>query len=188
MQRLLHLLRQFGTRPVRAVAISAAVVTAVMILAVGGGADAQPTPAIGSSAPLVSGTPAPAAVSPAPPAAGAPSAAVVDAKAPVAVDHPNAPKGNTDPKIAALCAVKNKPKVLQPLWEKLVPIGVMLLIIALVLWRLPKVDLGHSPAFRRRRILNWLPLGLTYAFLYMGRYNLKAFQGIDGGLTEATTA
>jgi hypothetical protein len=185
MQRLLHLLRQFGTRPVRAVAISAAVVTAVMILAVGGGADAQPTPAIGSSAPLVSGTPAPAAVSPAPPAAGAPSAAVVDAKAPVAVDHPNAPKGNTDPKIAALCAVKNKPKVLQPLWEKLVPIGVMLLIIALVLWRLPKVDLGHSPAFRRRRMLNWLPLGLTYSFLYMGRYNLKAFQGIDGGLTEA---
>jgi OPA family glycerol-3-phosphate transporter-like MFS transporter len=34
-------------------------------------------------------------------------------------------------------------------------------------------------------MLNWLPLGLTYSFLYMGRYNLKAFQGIDGGLTEA---
>jgi OPA family glycerol-3-phosphate transporter-like MFS transporter len=30
----------------------------------------------------------------------------------------------------------------------------------------------HSAAYRRRRIMNWLPLGLTYAFLYMGRYNL----------------
>ena len=28
---------------------------------------------------------------------------------------------------------------------------------------LPKVELGHSAAFRRRRVLNWLPLGLTYA-------------------------
>lgn len=30
----------------------------------------------------------------------------------------------------------------------------------------------HSDAFRRRRFLNWFPLGLAYAFLYMGRYNL----------------
>jgi OPA family glycerol-3-phosphate transporter-like MFS transporter len=30
----------------------------------------------------------------------------------------------------------------------------------------------HSAAFRRRRFLNWFPLGLTYALLYMGRYNL----------------
>ncbi len=33
--------------------------------------------------------------------------------------------------------------------------------------------MGHSPEFLRRRILNWLPLGLMYAFLYMGRYNLE---------------
>ncbi len=34
------------------------------------------------------------------------------------------------------------------------------------------MPIHHSAAYRRRRILNWLPLGLTYAFLYMGRYNL----------------
>ncbi len=45
--------------------------------------------------------------------------------------------------------------------------------IALVLARLPKVELGHSEAFKRRRFFNWFPLGLTYAFLYMGRYNLN---------------
>lgn len=32
---------------------------------------------------------------------------------------------------------------------------------------------AHSPAFRRRRFLNWFPLGLTYAAFYMGRYNLN---------------
>lgn len=32
--------------------------------------------------------------------------------------------------------------------------------------------ISHSSAFRFRRFLNWFPLGLTYALLYMGRYNL----------------
>jgi OPA family glycerol-3-phosphate transporter-like MFS transporter len=31
---------------------------------------------------------------------------------------------------------------------------------------------GHSPTYLRRRILNWVPLGIAYAFLYFGRYNL----------------
>lgn len=30
----------------------------------------------------------------------------------------------------------------------------------------------HSAAFRTRRFLNWFPMGITYALLYMGRYNL----------------
>ncbi|PJB76623.1 MAG: MFS transporter [Acidobacteria bacterium CG_4_9_14_3_um_filter_49_7] len=30
----------------------------------------------------------------------------------------------------------------------------------------------HTKEFRIRRFLNWFPLGLAYAFLYMGRYNL----------------
>lgn len=30
----------------------------------------------------------------------------------------------------------------------------------------------HSFAFRMRRFLNWAPMALAYAFLYMGRYNL----------------
>ncbi len=40
----------------------------------------------------------------------------------------------------------------------------------------------HSAAFRRRRFLNWFPLGLTYAFLYMGRYNLNVAKGALGSL------
>ena len=31
----------------------------------------------------------------------------------------------------------------------------------------------HTPKFRRRRALNWLTLGFTYAAMYMGRYNLS---------------
>ncbi|PLX31238.1 MAG: MFS transporter [Ignavibacteria bacterium] len=42
--------------------------------------------------------------------------------------------------------------------------------------------LNHSPAFRRRRVLNWLPLGLTYAFLYMARYNLTVSKNALGPL------
>ncbi len=32
---------------------------------------------------------------------------------------------------------------------------------------------SHSKAYRKRRFLNWFPLGLTYATFYMGRYNLN---------------
>lgn len=53
------------------------------------------------------------------------------------------------------------------------PIGLLLVVVTIVIARLPKIDLGHSDAFLRRRVLNWLPLGLTYGLLYMGRYNLK---------------
>jgi MFS transporter, OPA family, glycerol-3-phosphate transporter len=38
----------------------------------------------------------------------------------------------------------------------------------------------HSREFRARRILNWLPMGLTYAFLYMGRYNLTVSKNALG--------
>ena len=40
----------------------------------------------------------------------------------------------------------------------------------------------HSRAFRWRRFLNWFPLGLTYAFLYMGRYNLTVSKNALGEL------
>ncbi|MBK7672377.1 MAG: MFS transporter [bacterium] len=60
-----------------------------------------------------------------------------------------------------------------PAWlSELVWIVVLLVVVGLVMARLPKIELGHSPAFMARRRWNWLPLGLTYAFLYMGRYNL----------------
>jgi OPA family glycerol-3-phosphate transporter-like MFS transporter len=65
-----------------------------------------------------------------------------------------------------------------PLWaQKLVPIVGLLVAVFIVLRRLPKVEIGHSDEFKRRRILNWVPLGLTYAFLYFGRYNLSAIAG-----------
>lgn len=40
----------------------------------------------------------------------------------------------------------------------------------------------HSTAYRFRRFLNWFPLGLTYAFLYMGRYNLTVAKNALGEL------
>ncbi|MHC4390794.1 MAG: MFS transporter [Planctomycetota bacterium] len=58
----------------------------------------------------------------------------------------------------------------------LTPIAVLLAVVIVVIARLPKVEIEHDKAYRRRRILNWLPLGLTYAFLYMGRYNLTVSQ------------
>lgn len=65
-----------------------------------------------------------------------------------------------------------------PEWlQKSLPIFILLVVIGVVLSALPKVELGHSEAYKRRRILNWLPLGLTYAFLYFGRYNLSAIAG-----------
>lgn len=33
--------------------------------------------------------------------------------------------------------------------------------------------LQHTRRFMIRRFINWFPLGMTYAFLYMGRYNLN---------------
>ena len=40
----------------------------------------------------------------------------------------------------------------------------------------------HSSRFRIRRFLNWFPLGLTYAFLYMARYNLTVSKNALGEL------
>jgi OPA family glycerol-3-phosphate transporter-like MFS transporter len=72
-----------------------------------------------------------------------------------------------------------------PDWlTKFLPILILLVVVTIVIVRLPKIDVGHSRSFRRRRVMNWLPLGLTYAFLYMARYNLKvskfAFESIEG--------
>lgn len=39
---------------------------------------------------------------------------------------------------------------------------------------------GHSRAFRFRSYMNWLPLGLTYASLYWGRYNLTVAKAAFG--------
>ena len=60
----------------------------------------------------------------------------------------------------------------------------LLVFVTVIFKLLPRVDVGHNKAYLNRRLMNWLPLGLTYAFLYMGRYNLKvsqyAFEEIAG--------
>ena len=66
-----------------------------------------------------------------------------------------------------------------PGWlSEFLPILVLLGLVAIVVTRLPRVKLGHQPAFLRRRFINWFPVGLTYAFLYMGRYNLQVCTNI----------
>ena len=35
-------------------------------------------------------------------------------------------------------------------------------------------EVKHTTQFKTRRVINWLPLGFTYAFLYMARYNINA--------------
>lgn len=66
-----------------------------------------------------------------------------------------------------------------PGWlSELLPIVALLALIVVIVGRLPRVDLGHSPAFLRRRFVNWFPVGLTYAFLYMARYNLRVCTNI----------
>jgi OPA family glycerol-3-phosphate transporter-like MFS transporter len=67
--------------------------------------------------------------------------------------------------------------------KEFAPILILLVVVAIVIARLPKVEgVEHSPEFRRRRVMNWLPLGLTYAFLYMGRYNIKVSQRAFGDI------
>ena len=70
--------------------------------------------------------------------------------------------------------------LMEKLTQEIVPILVLVAVIAVVVARLPKVDVGHTRAFVHRRTLNWLPLGLTYAFLYMGRYNMTVLKTVHG--------
>jgi OPA family glycerol-3-phosphate transporter-like MFS transporter len=114
------------------------------------------------------------------PAAATPAGRVEPRAAPVAEAARPAEAPPTPP---AACPKSSSSKPKSSLVDDLLPIAILIAVIALVVWRLPRVELGHSLAFRRRRLLNWLPLGLSYSFLYFGRYNIKQFQGI--GLTEA---
>ena len=42
--------------------------------------------------------------------------------------------------------------------------------------------LKHGRWFMVRRFINWFPLGMTYAFIYMGRYNLNVSKNAFGTL------
>ncbi|MFC1706296.1 MFS transporter [Planctomycetota bacterium] len=53
--------------------------------------------------------------------------------------------------------------------EHLIFVGILVTVCLIYATNNP---VGHDRKFRLRCFLNWFPLGLTYAFLYMGRYNL----------------
>jgi len=62
----------------------------------------------------------------------------------------------------------------------LILVGICLaVIIAIYFYNNP---LRHGQWFMVRRFINWFPLGMTYAFLCMGRYNLIVSQGALGSL------
>lgn len=52
-------------------------------------------------------------------------------------------------------------------------------VVAVYFWNNP---LRHSGWFMTRRCINWLPLGMTYAFLCMARFNLIVAKGALGSL------
>src|SRR5215469_18156225 len=52
-------------------------------------------------------------------------------------------------------------------------------VVAAYFWNNP---LGHGGWFITRRFINWLPLGMTYAFLCMGRFNLIVAKSALGPL------
>jgi OPA family glycerol-3-phosphate transporter-like MFS transporter len=50
---------------------------------------------------------------------------------------------------------------------------VLLCLAAIILIYFRNNPLGHGRWFMLRRFINWFPLGMTYAFMYMARYNLN---------------
>ncbi len=62
------------------------------------------------------------------------------------------------------------------------PITVALCLAAVIAVYFGNNPLKHSSWFMTRRFINWFPLGLTYAFLCMGRYNLIVAKGALGTL------
>ncbi|MEZ4360154.1 MAG: MFS transporter [Kofleriaceae bacterium] len=131
---------------------------------------------------LLLGLAAPVALAAPGPTSGDAPASAVGAPA-SAAPAPDEPSAAAPPRSAAAPAPAKKLKSASITGE-ILPILILVLVIIFVVSRLPKVELGHTPAFRRRRLLNWLPLGLTYAFLYMGRYNLAVLK-TGGGISQA---
>lgn len=61
--------------------------------------------------------------------------------------------------------------------------GIVAVVLSFVIWiYFYNNPLKHGPWFMRRRFINWFPLGMTYAFLYMGRYNLTVAKNALGTL------
>ena len=93
------------------------------------------------------------------------------------------PTAAEKPAVKTVQAAPRAKKRRKGFFEKIAPILILLFVVGIVIARLPKVEgITHSKAYRRRRILNWLPLGITYAFLYMGRYNLTVSKSAFGDI------
>ena len=59
--------------------------------------------------------------------------------------------------------------------------AIVALCLGVVIWiYFYNNPLQHGPWFLKRRFINWFPLGMTYAFLYMGRYNLTVAKNALG--------
>ena len=62
-------------------------------------------------------------------------------------------------------------------------LGIVAICLAIVTWiYFYNNPMRHGPWFLSRRFINWFPLGMTYAFLYMGRYNLTVAKNAFGDL------
>ncbi len=126
---------------------------------------------------------------PTPAAAQPPAAPATPAAAPIAAAEAAAAKGASDTVTPTGSASDAQPAAKKPgrkptsFLRQTAPILILVLVIVFVVSRLPKVEVQHSPEFKRRRLLNWLPLGLTYAFLYMARYNTVVLME-TGGITQ----
>jgi OPA family glycerol-3-phosphate transporter-like MFS transporter len=59
---------------------------------------------------------------------------------------------------------------------------VLLALIAVIAIYFASNSLEHSRVFLIRRFVNWFPLGMTYAFMYMARYNLNVAKNSLGEL------
>ena len=59
---------------------------------------------------------------------------------------------------------------------------VSLFLAAIIFQYFRNNPLRHTRWFMLRRFINWFPLGMTYAFLYMGRYNLNVSKNALGAL------
>src|SRR6185503_14623407 len=62
-------------------------------------------------------------------------------------------------------------------------LSIVFICLAIVTWiYFYNNPMRHGPWFLSRRFINWFPLGMTYAFLYMGRYNLTVAKNALGSL------
>jgi OPA family glycerol-3-phosphate transporter-like MFS transporter len=64
----------------------------------------------------------------------------------------------------------------------LYPATIALCLVAVVVAYFFNNPMRHGRWFMMRRFINWFPLGMTYAFLCMGRYNIIVARGALGTL------